>query len=50
MNKVIVGVIFIILGLAAVIYWWKELVDLIRGFIGLFLIMIGAIAIIIAKK
>lgn len=50
MNKVIIGVILIIFGLSALIYWWEDLLSLIRGFTGLFFIMLGAIAIIIAKK
>ena len=50
MNKVIIGAALIILGLSAVIYWWEDVFVLIRGFAGLFLIILGAIAIIIAKK
>ncbi len=47
--KVIIGVVLVVLGLAAVIYWWPELRDLIKGCLGLFLIMVGAIVIAIAK-
>ncbi|MBU2251657.1 MAG: hypothetical protein KKH25_05315 [Candidatus Omnitrophica bacterium] len=48
--KVAIGVALMVLGLAAVIYWWKDLINLIQGAVGLFLIMAGAVAIIIAKN
>jgi len=48
--KVIIGVVLIIIGLAAVISWWPNLLALLKGCIGLFLIMAGAIAIAIAKE
>lgn len=48
--KVIIGVVLIIGGLAAVISWWPNLLALLKGCIGLFLIMAGAIAIAIAKE
>lgn len=47
--KVIVGVVFIVLGVSAVILWWPSLISLIKGCVGLFLIMVGAITIAIAK-
>ncbi len=48
--KVIIGVILIALGLWAVIGWWPYLLIMIKGFVGLFLIMAGAITIAIAKE
>ena len=48
--KVIIGIVFIIIGLVAVISWWPNLLVLFKGCIGLFLIMAGAIAIAIAKE
>ena len=48
--KIILGIILILLGLWAVIGWWADLLAVIRGCIGLFLIMAGAIAIAIAKE
>lgn len=48
--KVLIGVVLIIIGLLAVIGWWKDLVVLFKGGIGLILIMAGAIAIAIAKE
>lgn len=48
--KVVIGIALIIIGLAAVISWWPSLVALLKGCIGLFLIMAGAIAIAIAKE
>ncbi len=48
--KVIIGVVLIIIGLAAAIKWRFSLLVLVQGCIGLFLIMAGAIAIAIAKE
>lgn len=48
--KVIIGVVLIIIGLSAVISWLPNLLALLKGCIGLFLIMAGAIAIAIAKE
>jgi len=48
--KVIIGVVLIIIGLVLAIKWRFSLLILIRGCIGLFLIMAGAIAIAIAKE
>ena len=48
--KVIIGVVLIAIGLAAAIKWRFSLLILVRGCIGLFLIMAGAIAIAIAKE
>ena len=48
--KVLIGVVFIIIGLSAVISWWPNLLALLKGFIGLLLIMAGAITIAIAKE
>lgn len=48
--KVIIGIVLIIIGLAAVISWWSNLLAMLKGCIGLLLIMAGAIAIAIAKE
>jgi len=48
--KVIIGVVLIIIGLAAAIKWRFSLLILVQGCIGLLLIMAGAIAIAIAKE
>jgi len=49
-GKIILGVIFIILGIWAVIGWWKSVGTVFKGCIGLFLILAGAITIAIAKE
>jgi cytoskeletal protein RodZ len=49
-GKIILGVVFILLGLWAVIAWWKALWVVFKGCIGLFLILVGAITIAIAKE
>lgn len=48
--KVILGLIFIALGVWAVIVWWPHLWTVVRGCVGLFAILAGAITIAIAKE
>lgn len=48
--KIILGLIFIGLGIWAIVGWWEELLDLIKGGIGLFAVLAGAITIAIAKE
>jgi hypothetical protein len=48
--KVVIGLILLILGIALMIIWAKPLFDLIRGFLGLFLVMAGAVTIAVAKE
>ncbi len=47
--KVIIGLVLVGLGIWAIIAWWKDLLLVIRGCIGLFLILAGAITIAIAR-
>lgn len=48
--KVILGVVFLALGVMAVIAWRQDLWALIKGCIGLFLILAGVITLAIAKE
>ncbi|MFA5090561.1 MAG: hypothetical protein WC510_05995 [Candidatus Omnitrophota bacterium] len=48
--KVILGLVFLALGVCAVIGWWKDLFVVIRGCIGLFLVLAGVITLAIAKE
>ncbi|MDP8290435.1 MAG: hypothetical protein P9M02_05685 [Candidatus Susulua stagnicola] len=48
--KVILGIVLIVIGLVLAIKWRLDLLILIKGCIGLLLIMAGAIAIAIAKE
>ncbi|MCD6133960.1 MAG: hypothetical protein J7J25_00295 [Candidatus Omnitrophica bacterium] len=48
--KIVLGLIFVLGGLALVVVWWKELLSVIKGTLGLFLIMVGAIILAIAKE
>ncbi len=48
--KVILGVVFLILGGAAILSWWNFLLMIIKGCIGLFLILAGVITLAIAKE
>jgi hypothetical protein len=51
MLKVVVGIVFIILGLWTLLGlgWWRHLWTIIKGGIGPFLILAGVITIAIAK-
>lgn len=48
--KILVGGIVVVLGILAVVVWWRDLLTIVKGGIGLFLIMAGAIIIAIAKE
>ncbi|NQT28466.1 MAG: hypothetical protein HQ570_02595 [Candidatus Omnitrophica bacterium] len=48
--KVVIGIVLISVGLVAAISWRSNLLVLLKGCIGLALIMAGAIAIAIAKE
>ena len=48
--KVILGLVFLGLGVLAVITWWQSLLLVIKGCIGLFLILAGIITLAIAKE
>ena len=48
--KVILGLAFLVLGVAAVIVWRYDLFVVIKGCVGLFLILAGVITLAIAKE
>jgi hypothetical protein len=48
--KVILGIVFLILGGLAILKWWGALLLIVKGCIGLFLILIGVITLAIAKE
>lgn len=48
--KVILGLVFLVLGFLAVIKWWGSLLVILSGCIGLFLILAGIITLAIAKE
>ena len=48
--KVILGLVFLALGVLAIMKWWGDLVTVVRGCIGLFLILAGIITLAIAKE
>ena len=48
--KFILGFVFLVLGVLAILRWWPDLLLLIRGCIGLFLILAGVITLAIAKE
>ena len=48
--KFLLGAAFVILGVLAVMRWWFQLLAVIKGCIGLFLILAGIITLAIAKE
>ncbi|MCK9572327.1 MAG: hypothetical protein M0Q96_03515 [Candidatus Omnitrophica bacterium] len=48
--KVILGLGFLLLGGLAIINWWEIIILLIKGCLGLFLILAGVITLALAKE
>lgn len=48
--KVILGLVFLALGGLAIKNWWLDLLLVVRGCIGLFLLLAGLITLAIAKE
>jgi len=48
--KVILGLVLLALGALAIVRWWQLLLIIVRGCIGLFLILAGVITLAIAKE
>ncbi len=48
--KVILGLVFLALGVLAIMRWLPDLLAVVRGCIGLFLILAGIITLAIAKE
>lgn len=48
--KVVLGLVLLALGVAAILKWWVSLLMVIQGCIGLFLILAGVITLAIAKE
>jgi len=48
--KVVLGLLFLVLGGLAILKYWKALLLIVKGCIGLFLILAGVITLAIAKE
>jgi len=48
--KVVLGLVFLALGVLAIMKWLPDLLAVVRGCIGLFLILAGIITLAIAKE
>ncbi|MCM8795299.1 MAG: hypothetical protein NC928_01195 [Candidatus Omnitrophica bacterium] len=48
--KVILGLVFLGLGVWAIIAWWRDLLLVVKGCIGLFLLLAGVITLAIARE
>ena len=48
--KVVLGLVFLGLGVMAILRWWKLLLMIIKGCVGLFLLLAGVITLAIAKE
>lgn len=49
-SKVVLGIVFLTLGVLAILAWWPQLLMIVKGCIGLFLILAGVITLAIAKE
>jgi hypothetical protein len=45
--KIIIGIVLIIIGIVTYIFWWPDLLAVIKGVLGLFLILAGVIMFIL---
>lgn len=48
--KVILGLVLLALGALAIVRWWEMLLIMVKGCVGLFLILAGVITLAIAKE
>ena len=48
--KVVLGLAFLVLGVLALLRWWGNLLIVVKGCIGLFLLLAGMITLAIAKE
>ncbi len=48
--KVVLGLAFLVLGGLAILRWWKLLLLIVKGCVGLFLLLAGVITLAIAKE
>ncbi len=48
--KIILGLILLVLGTWAIVGWWQNLLVLIKGALGIILILAGVISLAIAKE
>ncbi len=48
--KLVLGLAFLVLGVWAIISWWQDLLGVVRGSIGLLLVLAGVITLAIAKE
>ncbi|MFA5144717.1 MAG: hypothetical protein WC723_01735 [Candidatus Omnitrophota bacterium] len=49
-SKVILGIVLLALGALAILKWWPQLLTIVEGCLGLFLILAGIITLAIAKE
>lgn len=50
MFKGILGLGLLVLGVWAIIGWWQDLLAVVRGCLGLFLVLAAVIVLVIAKE
>jgi len=48
--KIILGIVLILLGIAGIVIWFSDVLTLIRGGIGIVVLLAGVIALAIAKE
>ena len=48
--KIVLGVVFVVIGLWAIIGWWDNVIGLVKGSLGIIILLAGAICFAIAKE
>lgn len=47
--RVFLGLLFVFSGLVSVIVWWDQLWAIVKGIVGILLILLGAVILLVAK-
>lgn len=48
--KIILGIILVALGVAGICFWWIDVLTVVRGCLGVFLILTGLICFLVAAE
>ena len=47
MFKIILGAVFVILGVLGVLRWWPQLLDIVKGAIGITVLLVGLLIVML---
>ncbi|MCP4652003.1 MAG: hypothetical protein GY858_01285 [Candidatus Omnitrophica bacterium] len=48
--KTAIGLTFVLLGIIAILTWWSDVMGVLRGSIGVFVVLVGALIITLAGE